>query len=97
MPESKNGKKGRTLAERLLKQARDSHWPISVYLANGFQLKGEVVDFDKESILINHKGAHQLVMRTGVASMYPLPSAKGETEAWWNSHASAEALAPAKA
>ena len=59
---------------------------LSIYLVSGFQLKGEIVDFDEETILINHKNVHQLVMRSGVASMYPLPGSKAGAEEWWRDH-----------
>ena len=78
-----NSNEDKTLADRLLQAARDSRWPLSVYLVSGFQLKGEIVDFDHETILINHKSAKQLVMRSGGASMYPLPSSSHDVDGWW--------------
>jgi RNA chaperone Hfq len=87
MPEPKTNK-GNTLASRLLQEARDSHWTMSVYLVSGFQLKGEVVEFDEEAILFNHKSVHQLVMRSGIASMYPLSSSNRDANEWWRSDVS---------
>ena len=72
-----------TMADRFLEDARESGTPLSVYLVSGFQLKGEVVDFDEAAILFNHRGTHQMVMRTAVANMYPLGMAKGAGEPWW--------------
>lgn len=72
-----------TLANRFLNDARDTHQAVSMYLLSGFQLKGEVMEFDAESILFKGRGGHQLVMRSGVASMYPLPKSKGEATEWW--------------
>lgn len=37
--------------DRFLEDARDTHQRVSVYLVNGFQLKGEVVTFDEDTIL----------------------------------------------
>jgi RNA chaperone Hfq len=85
MPRPK--KKDRTLVDRLLAVTKDSRQPISVYLVNGFQLKGEVVEFDEESMLINHKNVHQFVMRSGVASMYPLSGARQNAGDWWQADA----------
>ena len=87
MPEARKDHEG-SLADKLLQDVRDSHRSISIYLVNGFQLKGEIVDFDQETILINHKNLHQLVMRSGVASMYPLPGSKAGAEEWWRDHVS---------
>ena len=81
--------KGAKLADRLLTELRDTQQDASLYLVNGFQMKGEVVEFDDESVLFKHKDVHQLVMRSAVASMYPLSrTSQGEDE-WWR------ALAPA--
>ena len=61
-----------------------------MYLVNGFQLKGEIVAFDEETILFNHKNVHQLVMRSGVASMYPIPSSRQGANDWWRGYVSSE-------
>ena len=50
--------------------------------------------FDEETILFQRtrKGrtlgqdGHQLVKRSAVAVMYPLPKSKGEAEEWWCSY-----------
>ncbi len=73
------------LADRFLKDARDAGQPVSMYLVSGFQLKGEIVEFDEAAILFRHKGMHQLVMRPAVANMYQLPSSKEDTDRWWKS------------
>lgn len=75
-----------TLANRFLKEARDTHQAVSMYLVSGFQLKGEVVEFDEETILFKHKNGHQLVMRSAVAVMYPLPKSKGGEDEWWQNY-----------
>ncbi len=75
-----------TLANRFLKDVRDTHQPVSMYLVSGFQLKGEVVEFDEETILFKHKNGHQLVMRSAVAVMYPLPKSKAESDEWWQNY-----------
>ena len=77
-----------TLAERLLEEARDSHGTMSLYLVSGFQLKGEILGFDDEAILFHHRNAHQLVMRSAVASMYPLPDSRQDGSEWWREYAS---------
>ena len=77
-----------TLADRLLKDMRDARRPVSIYLVSGFQLKGEVVEFDQQTILFKLKDAHQLVMRSAVASMYPLKDAKLAADEWWRGYKS---------
>ena len=77
-----------TLAERLLKEMRDTHSAVSIYLVSGFQMKGEIVEFDEEAILLKLKDAHQLVMRSAVASMYPVR----DSEDWWLNYTSEPSL-----
>ena len=81
-------------ADRFFEDARDSHEHVSVYLVNGFQLKGEVVSFDEEMILFKrmrtgracgHVG-HQLVQRSAVAVMYPLLKSTSQAEEWWRDY-----------
>lgn len=83
MARNKTGKEG-TLAERFLRDARESQWPLSLYLVNGFQLKGKILAFDEETILFQHRDVHQLVMRPAVAGMYPLP--KEDSDEWWREY-----------
>lgn len=76
-----------TIADRFLKDARDNHRTASLYLASGFQLKGKIVDFDREVILFNHKNVHQLVMRSAVATMFPVADSKQSADEWWREYA----------
>ena len=85
MSEAKS-KKRVTLAERLLVDMRDTQGNVSLYLVNGFQMKGRIVEFDQEAILFKLKDAHQLVMRSAVASMYPIRDSRGDTNEWWRSY-----------
>jgi len=82
MPERKT-KASETLADQFFGNALNTGQAVSMFLINGFQLKGEVLAFDKEAILFKHKDAHQLVLRSAVASMYPLPSPKRDVGEWW--------------
>ena len=88
MPEKRRKEKSKTMADRFLEDARDSRWPISMYLLSGFQLKGDVVEFDEATILFKNRGVHQLVMRPAVANVYPLSDSKGDTDKWWRSYVS---------
>ena len=76
-----------TIADRFLKDARDHHRTASLYLTSGFQLKGKIVDFDRETILFNHKNVHQLVMRSAVTTMFPVSDSKQSADGWWREYA----------
>ena len=86
MSESINGGQV-SLIDRFLEEARIANRQISVYLVNGFQLKGDVVAADKETILFKHRDVHQLIMRSAVATVYPLPHPKGDSNGWWRGYA----------
>ena len=77
MTESKGKTAKSSLVDQLLEELKDNRRMASVYLVNGFQLKGEIVEFDSEAILVKVRESHQLVMRSAVASMYPA------AEDWW--------------
>ena len=74
-----------TLVDRFLVDMRDTQSTISIYLVSGFQLKGEVVHADSDSILFSHRGVHQLVMRSAVATMYPVGQQGQDGVEWWRS------------
>ena len=80
--------KAALLADRFLKDARDCQMSVSLYLVNGFQLKGEIVEFDAQAILFKHKDTCQIVIRSAVASMYPLPKSKEHADHWWRPYTS---------
>ena len=81
-----SGRDRTTLVGRFLHDARESNRALSIYLVNGYQLKGEVVEFDEESMLVNHKDTYQMVMRSAVASIYPLPDPKQKSDGWWRGY-----------
>ena len=93
-----NSKKSKgKLVDRFLVEARDGGLSSSLYLVNGFQMKGEVVEFDDEAVLFKHKGVHQLVMRAAVASMYPLVKSRQSDDEWWRAYSDAEVALTADA
>jgi len=86
----KRDQKHVTLADRILRDMRDQRHAVSLYLVSGFQLKGEIVEFDEEAILFEVKNIHQLVMRSAVASLYPILKSKGDSNEWWRAYVSSE-------
>ena len=72
-----------TLVDKFLIDMRDSESTVSIYLVSGFQLKGEVIQADSNAILFSHRGVHQLVMRSAVATMYPVRQQGQDGAEWW--------------
>ena len=91
-----NGPKSRdgSLADRFLRESREKGTPVSIYLISGFQLKGEVVEYDDAAVLFKHRGTHQMVMRQAIANMYPAGSASDD--GWWRFYAAEEEDEPAE-
>ena len=77
---------GATMVDRLLAEMQDTQQVVSIYLVNGFQMKGMVTGFDRDTILFKIKDAHQLVMRAAMATIYPLPVSKGNGQPWWEEY-----------
>ena len=83
-----------SLMDRFLEDSRATGRQVSLYLVSGYQLKGQVVEFDAETILFNHRDVHQLVMRSAVATVYPVSDAKAHAAGWWRAYTSEDHSEP---
>jgi host factor-I protein len=55
-----------------LNQVRKEHITITIYLVNGFQLKGNVRGFDNYTIVLDNDGKQQLVYKHAVSTIIPV-------------------------
>lgn len=60
------------LQDVFLNQVRKEHIPITIYLVNGFQLKGMVKGFDNYTIVLDVDGKQQLVYKHAVSTISPI-------------------------
>ena len=60
------------LQDVFLNQVRKEHVPITIYLINGYQLKGYVKGFDNYTIVMEMDGKQQLVYKHAVSTITPL-------------------------
>jgi host factor-I protein len=60
------------LQDVFLNQVRKEHIPITIYLVNGYQLKGYVKGFDNYTIVMEMDGKQQLVYKHAVSTITPL-------------------------
>lgn len=60
------------LQDVFLNQVRKEHSQITIYLVNGFQLKGLVKGFDNYTIVLDSDGKQQLVYKHAVSTITPL-------------------------
>ncbi len=59
------------LQDVFLNQVRKEHVAITVYLVNGYQLKGYVKGFDNYTIVMEMEGKQQLVYKHAVSTISP--------------------------
>lgn len=54
-----------------LNQLRKNHIPLTVFLTNGFQLRGIIKAFDNFTILIETDGKQQLIFKHAISTFAP--------------------------
>ena len=57
--------------DQFLNQARREHTPLTVFLMNGFQMRGIVTGFDPFVILLQSDGKQQMIYKHAVSTMVP--------------------------
>mgnify|MGYP001251086134 CR=1 FL=1 len=55
-----------------LNQIRKENIPVTVYLVNGFQLRGYVKAFDNFTIVIDSEGKQQMVYKHAISTFAPV-------------------------
>ena len=57
--------------DQFLNQARRERTPLTVFLMNGFQMRGIVTGFDPFVILLQSDGKQQMIYKHAVSTMTP--------------------------
>lgn len=60
------------LQDVFLNQVRKEHIAVTIYLTNGFQLKGIVKGFDNFTVVLETDGKQQLVYKHAISTIAPL-------------------------
>lgn len=60
------------LQDVFLNQVRKEHIPVTIYLTNGFQLKGLVKGFDNFTVILDSEGKQQLVYKHAISTVSPM-------------------------
>ena len=68
------------LQDDLLDQMVDGAMPVTVYLINGFQLRGVIVDHDDAVILLVTEGKQQMLYKHALSTISPLRPVKVNKE-----------------
>lgn len=59
------------IQDTFLNQLRKENIPVTVYLLNGFQLRGFIKAFDNFTIVIDSEGKQQLVYKHAISTFTP--------------------------
>lgn len=60
------------LQDIFLNQVRKDHIAVTIYLTNGFQLKGMVKGFDNFTVILDSDGKQQLVYKHAISTISPM-------------------------
>jgi host factor-I protein len=66
-----NNKTQINLQDSFLNQVRKENIPVTVYLVNGFQLKGMVRGFDNFTVILEFEGKQQMVYKHAISTVMP--------------------------
>jgi len=64
--------KNYNLQDYFLNQARKEKVPLTVFLMNGVQMKGQVRGFDSFIVIIESDGKQQMVYKHAISTIIPL-------------------------
>lgn len=59
------------LQDAFLNQVRKENIPVTIYLVNGFQLKGNVKGFDNFTVILDFEGKQQMVYKHAISTISP--------------------------
>lgn len=62
------------LQDSFLNQVRKENIPVTIYLVNGFQLKGLVRGFDNFTVILEFEGKQQMVYKHAISTITPFKS-----------------------
>jgi len=63
--------KSLNLQEIFLNQVRKARIPVTVFLVNGFQIKGLVTGFDNFTVVLETEGRQQLIYKHAISTIIP--------------------------
>ncbi len=61
-----------TLQDLMLNEVRKEHTPVTLFLMNGFQMKGIITGFDSFVVVLSSEGKQQMIYKHAISTMVPL-------------------------
>lgn len=62
------------LQDTFLNQARKADMPVTIFLMNGYQLRGTVKGYDNFTVVLSSQGKQQLIYKHAISTIAPLQS-----------------------
>ena len=63
--------KPENLQDRYLNQARRDKTPLTLFLINGYQLRGTILSFDQFAVLLLTEGKQNLIYKHAISTIQP--------------------------
>ena len=64
--------KTNNLQEVFLTQLRRERRPVTVFLMNGFQMRGTIVGFDAFVVILDSEGRQQVIYKHAISTIAPM-------------------------
>lgn len=60
------------LQDWVLNEVRKEHTPVTMFLMNGFQMKGVVIGFDNFTVILSTEGKQQMIYKHAISTLVPM-------------------------
>ena len=65
------------LQDLILNEVRKEHIPVTMFLMNGFQMKGIITGFDSFIVVLSSEGKQQMIYKHAISTLVPLQPVRG--------------------
>ena len=69
------------LQDAILKEVRRDKVPVTLFLMNGFQLRGTITGFDSIVVILVSDGKQQMIYKHAISTLAPMKPLKAATTA----------------
>ena len=67
------------LQEAILREVRRDHVPVTLFLMNGFQLRGIITGYDSFVVVLVSDGKQQMIYKHAISTLAPMKPIKAVT------------------
>ena len=67
------------LQDAILKECRRDKAPVTLFLMNGFQLRGVITGFDSFVVVLVSDGKQQMIYKHAISTLAPMKTLKAAT------------------